>query len=72
MRPTFEEKDLSFKQHINRDHDKWLYVCYIKYLISKNYIDYNGDEIDVWASYSSGRTDWMPLTKTNFLNSVNL
>lgn len=45
----------------------WLYPFYIKYLISKDYDDYDGDEIDVWTSYNRGRTDWIPFQKTLFM-----
>lgn len=60
LRTSFEEREQNFASHLSRDHDMWLYPFYIKYLISKDYDDYDGDEIDVWTSYNRGRTDWIP------------
>ena len=67
---TFEESNVNFDDHVEVDHNIWLYPYYIKYLMSKDFQNYTGDEVYVWNNYMEERIEWMPHKETLSLKQV--
>jgi len=63
----FTDNGVSFDNHIKVDHEMWLYPNYIKYLMTKDESEFNGDELAVWRAYKSGSDDWMPKYFTEYI-----
>ena len=66
----FDEKNCNFETHKLSEHDVWLYVNYIYFLINKDRELYTGDEVSVWYDYNENTTSWMPYQYTSFLPDV--
>lgn len=71
MKEDFEESNRNFEIHKSVEHELWVFVYYIKYLIHKNNEEYSGDEISVYQDYSQGSTSWMPFKSTVYLPNVS-
>jgi hypothetical protein len=63
---AFSDDHKGFEKHKRVDHDIWLYVYYIKYLLEKDHENYNGDELKVYEEYNAGSIGWMPKGMTRF------
>jgi hypothetical protein len=57
---TLLKKGLSFKTHVEHDHDFWKYSDYLAYLTSKDKADQTGFENSVWENYSVKQVAWIP------------
>lgn len=71
QRQEFEEDGTNFNIHKTVQHQLWLYVYYVKYLMHKRRVEYTGDEVSVWGNYENGLTNWMPLKSTLYLSGVS-
>jgi hypothetical protein len=74
LRQTYEDLSLghsapSFDQHLQEEHDPWVYVHYIAYLKKKDPTEDSGIESYVRKCVEENALDWIPSRTSFFLES---
>ena len=69
-RGNIEETNVNFKNHIHFDHAYFLYVNFIKYIKEKDNRNFTADEVCVFKDIEAGKVDWMPLSKSLYLEGM--
>ncbi|XP_023812775.1 inositol 1,4,5-trisphosphate receptor type 3 isoform X2 [Oryzias latipes] len=59
-RDKFDNKTVSFEEHINMEHNIWNYLYFIVLLREKNKTDYTGPESYVAHMMKNNNLDWFP------------
>ncbi|XP_043932426.1 inositol 1,4,5-trisphosphate receptor type 3 [Protopterus annectens] len=59
-RDKFDNKTVSFEEHIKTEHNMWHYLYFIVLVRVKNKTDYTGPESYVWQMIKNKNLDWFP------------
>ncbi|XP_062921619.1 inositol 1,4,5-trisphosphate receptor type 3 isoform X1 [Mobula hypostoma] len=59
-RDKFDNKTVSFEEHIKLEHNIWNYLYFIVLILEKNETDYTGPESYVYQMIKTKNLDWFP------------
>lgn len=63
-RSAFENKEVTFEDHIDKEHNMWHYLYFIVYLNTKDHTEFTGPETFVYKKIKYGKgaehVEWFP------------
>ncbi|CDW52771.1 inositol 1,4,5 trisphosphate receptor type 1 [Trichuris trichiura] len=63
-RSVFENKPVSFEEHVEKDHNMWKYFYFYVLLKTKSSTEFTGPESYVYKMIEEGNLDWFPRMRT--------